>query len=58
MEEELQADQQRSNSADPRGNEPGGNQQGQARGRQQAAAQVVEDLPAAEQGERVDPATT
>ncbi len=53
VKEELHADDQGGDPADPRGNEPGGQQQSETRGREQTAAQVVEDLPAAQQGEGV-----
>ncbi len=50
MKKQLQANHQSGYPADSRWNQPAGNQQTQAGGRQQTAAQIVEDLPAVEQG--------
>jgi len=48
VKEHLQPHHQRSNPAGLRGDEPGGSQQAQTGGRQQTAAQVIENLPAAQ----------
>ena len=53
MEDQLHADNQCGIHAHSRGNEPGREQQQDACGRQQAAAQVVDNLPAIERRERI-----